>query len=93
MSAANWLQLVALLVALGISIPLLGTYMAKVFGGGKAPGDRVFRPIERVIYRLGGIDEEREQRWTIYALVTARVQRACRSPSSTCCSGSRSTCR
>jgi K+-transporting ATPase ATPase A chain len=68
MSGASWLQLVALIVALGISVPILGTYMAKVFGGGKAPGDRVFNPIERVIYRLGGVDPDREQRWTIYAL-------------------------
>jgi K+-transporting ATPase ATPase A chain len=33
-----------------------------------APGDRVFLPIERFIYRLCGIDESREQRWSVYAL-------------------------
>ncbi len=71
MTAANWLQLLALIAVLAISVPLLGSYMAKVFGDGgrgKAPGDRVFGPVERVIYRLGGIDEQREQRWTTYAL-------------------------
>ena len=68
MAAAGWLQFFALIVVLGISIPFLGHYMAKVFGGGRAPGDRVFRPIERVIFRLGGIDPDREQKWTIYAL-------------------------
>jgi K+-transporting ATPase ATPase A chain len=53
---------------LGVTVPVLGTYMAKVFGGGKAPGDRFFSPIERFVYRLGGIDPDREQKWTIYGL-------------------------
>jgi potassium-transporting ATPase potassium-binding subunit len=34
----------------------------------KAMGDRVFLPIERLVYRLCGIDEDREQRWSVYAL-------------------------
>jgi K+-transporting ATPase ATPase A chain len=68
MTAAGWLQLLALIIVLAVSVPILGTYMAKVFGGKKAPGDRFFSPIERGIYRLGGIDPEREQKWTIYAL-------------------------
>ena len=68
MTAAGWLQLLALIIVLAVSVPILGTYMAKVFGGKKAPGDRFFTPIERGIYRLGGIDPEREQKWTIYAL-------------------------
>jgi K+-transporting ATPase ATPase A chain len=68
MTAAGWLQLLVLIVMLAVSVPFLGSYIAKVFGGKKAPGDRFFNPIERVIYRLGGIDPEREQRWSIYAL-------------------------
>ena len=39
----------------------------KVFGGGPAPGDRVFRPVERPLPRLRR-RPEREQRWTVYAL-------------------------
>ncbi|HVN50995.1 MAG TPA: potassium-transporting ATPase subunit KdpA, partial [Acidimicrobiales bacterium] len=31
-------------------------------------GDKVFLPVERFIYRLCGIDETREQRWSVYAL-------------------------
>ena len=68
MTIGGWLQLLALIVLLAVSVPILGSYMAKVFGGKKAPGDRFFSPIERGIYRLGGIDPDREQRWTIYAL-------------------------
>ncbi|HEY3722081.1 MAG TPA: potassium-transporting ATPase subunit KdpA [Acidimicrobiia bacterium] len=67
MQASDWLQWIALIVAIAISIPLLGGYMAKVFGGGAAPGDRVFGPAERLVYRICRIDAEREQRWTVYA--------------------------
>jgi K+-transporting ATPase ATPase A chain len=41
--------------------------MARVYGDGPAPGDRVFLPIERFIYRLCRIDPASEQRWTTYA--------------------------
>jgi K+-transporting ATPase ATPase A chain len=67
MTAASWLQL-GVLVALVVAVtPVLGSYMAKVFGGGAAPGDRVFLPVERAVFRLTGVDAEREQRWTVYA--------------------------
>ncbi len=68
MTAAGWLQLLFVIALLAISTPLLGRYMAKVYGGGTAPGDRVFGPVERTIYRICGVDPEREQRWTTYAL-------------------------
>ena len=68
MSAANWLQLAALVGLVLISTPLLGAYLARVYGGESAPGDRVFLPVERLIYRLFGVDASREQRWPVYAI-------------------------
>jgi K+-transporting ATPase ATPase A chain len=68
MTGANWLQFGALVAALAIVGPFLGAYLAKVFGGGRAPGDRVFAPVERVIYRLLRVDPESEQPWRVYAL-------------------------
>ena len=68
MSGANWLQLVALVAAVLVTTPLLGAYLARVIGGGPARGDRVFLPVERAIYRLAGVDPEREQPWHVYAL-------------------------
>ena len=68
MSAASWLQLGALLALVIAGTCLLGPYLAAVYGGGRAPGDRVFLPIERALYRLAGVDPEREQPWTVYAL-------------------------
>src|SRR5450432_1182925 len=67
MSASFWIQLVLLIVAVGVTTPLLGGYMAKVYGNAKAPGDRVFLPVEHLIYRICGVDPDREQRWTVYA--------------------------
>lgn len=68
MSAAAWAQLLLLVVVLAVSIPLLGGYMAKVYGTAAAPGDRVFLPVERLVYRICRVDPDREQRWTVYAL-------------------------
>jgi len=67
MTTANWVELGVLAIAVLVSTPLLGSYLAKVYGGGSAPGDRVFAVIERPIYRICGIDPDGEQRWTTYA--------------------------
>jgi len=67
MTAITWAQFALLVVALAVTIPLLGTYLARVFGDGPAPGDRVFLRVERCLYRLMGVDAGREQRWTTYA--------------------------
>ena len=67
MTAAAWLQIAALIGLLLLGTRLLGPYLARVYGGGPAPGDRVFVPLERLIYRAGRIDPEREQPWTVYA--------------------------
>jgi K+-transporting ATPase ATPase A chain len=66
MSGAAWLQLIVYVAFILALTPLLGGYMAKVWAGDKAPGDRVFKPVENLIYRICGIDPENEQRWTTY---------------------------
>src|ERR1700731_322969 len=68
MSTAGWLQFVIFAVLIAISTPLLGIYMYKVYFTKKAPGDRVFLPVENLIYRAIGIDPEGEQRWRGYAM-------------------------
>lgn len=49
-----------------LAIPL-GRYMAKVYAGEKTIFDPVFRPIERCIYRLTGVNPEQEMNWKQYA--------------------------
>ena len=72
MSTSALLQFLALLVLLAFTVPPLGRYMAKVYQGsepgGRAPGDKVFLPVERGIYRLLRVDSDREQRWKAYTL-------------------------
>jgi K+-transporting ATPase ATPase A chain len=68
MSAPAFISIGVLVLVLGISIGPLGRYMAKVYGGDKAPGDRFFLPVERFIYRLLRVDPKREQRWNVYTL-------------------------
>jgi potassium-transporting ATPase potassium-binding subunit len=68
MSAAGWLQFVVLGVLVAISTPILGTYMYRVYFTDKAPGDRVFLPVENFIYRVCGVDPEQEQRWRTYTM-------------------------
>jgi potassium-transporting ATPase potassium-binding subunit len=68
MSGQSWLEIVFFFVLLAISTPFLGSYMAKVYGNEKAPGDRVFLPIERFVYRVCRIDPNSEQRWRSYII-------------------------
>ncbi|MFI5125199.1 MAG: potassium-transporting ATPase subunit KdpA [Candidatus Acidiferrales bacterium] len=68
MTANGWLQIgLFLLIVLAVTKPL-GVFMARVFSGEKTFLDPVARPIERLIYRVTGVDEKREMRWTEYTL-------------------------
>lgn len=49
-----------------LAIPL-GRFMAKVFSREKTWTDPVFRPLEKLIYRLTGTDEHSEMDWKHYA--------------------------
>jgi K+-transporting ATPase ATPase A chain len=68
MTATSWIQLAALFIVVAVGTRVLGAYLAAVFSGGRAPGDRVFAPVERLVYRVIGVDQRREQRWNMYAL-------------------------
>jgi len=66
MTANGWLQIgFFLLVILAITKPL-GVFMARVFNREKTFLDFALRPVERLIYRLTGINDEHEMRWTEY---------------------------
>ena len=53
------------LVLLAITKPL-GLFMAKVFEGDRTFLHPILRPLEKLIYRLCGVRETDEQRWTQY---------------------------
>src|SRR5216683_1676416 len=67
MTLNGWLQiLLFFLIILAITKPL-GVFMAHVFNREKTFLDQLLRPMERLIYKLTGVDETREMRWTEYA--------------------------
>ena len=67
MTTNGWIQIfVFLAVLLAITKPL-GVFMAKVFSGERTFLDPVARPLERLLYRVTGVDEKHEMRWTEYA--------------------------
>jgi len=53
-------------VLLALTVPL-GSYMALVYEGRRTLLHPILRPLERLLYALGGVREEVEQRWTQYA--------------------------
>jgi K+-transporting ATPase ATPase A chain len=69
MTANGWFQVFFFFALVLLCAKPLGLYMARVFERERTLADRVFRPLERLIYRLTGIDEAHEMRWTEYAVV------------------------
>jgi K+-transporting ATPase ATPase A chain len=69
MTANGWFQIFFFFALVLVCAKPLGLYMARVFERERTFADRVFRPIERLIYRLTGIDETHEMRWTEYSIV------------------------
>jgi K+-transporting ATPase ATPase A chain len=67
MTINGWLQIL-LFIAIIIAIAKpVGIFMTLVFTGERTFLHPVIRPLERLIYRLTGVDEKREMRWTEYA--------------------------
>src|ERR1700723_3894257 len=68
MTSNGWIQIfVFLALILAITKPL-GVFMTRVFSGERTFLDPVLRPIERLLYRVTGVDESHEMRWTEYAV-------------------------
>jgi potassium-transporting ATPase potassium-binding subunit len=63
MTANGWLQIAFYSVALLLITKPLGIYVLKVYDGSMG----WLRPVERVLYRIGGVDPEEDQHWTRYA--------------------------
>jgi potassium-transporting ATPase potassium-binding subunit len=52
----------------------IGPYLHRVFRGERVFLSPVVRPVERGIYRLSGIKEDREQSWVVYLVAMLLVQ-------------------
>ena len=68
MTLNGWLQILLFFVVILLITKPLGLFMTHVFNREKTFLDPVLRPIERLIYKLTSVDENREMRWTEYAV-------------------------
>ena len=59
-ATAGWLQLGLLVAALAVCYVPLGNYIAHIF-----TTDKDWK-VERVVYKLMGIDREADQKWSVY---------------------------
>src|SRR6202041_4198731 len=68
MTANGWFQILVFLgLILAVTKPM-GVFMARVFSRERTFLDPVARPVERLLYRVTGVDENHEMRWTEYAV-------------------------
>ena len=66
MTTIGWLQIFLFLALVWAVTKPLGVYMARFFSGERTFFDPVARPVERLIYKLCGIDETVEMHWVQY---------------------------
>src|SRR5215467_5196966 len=66
MTVNGWLQILLFFAIILLITKPMGVFIAHVFNREKTFLDPVLRPVERLIYRLTGVDEQREMRWTEY---------------------------
>lgn len=67
MTINGWLQILFFFAVILTVTKPLGVFMTRVFNRERTWLDPVLRPLERLIYRLTGVDERSEMRWTEYA--------------------------
>jgi K+-transporting ATPase ATPase A chain len=81
-TASGWEQLLFIVAVTAAAAPLLARYLVSTFrgaagtadvgapgaGAGASAGDRVFLPVERLVYRVLGVDERSSWTWRAYAL-------------------------
>ncbi|MFZ0051397.1 MAG: potassium-transporting ATPase subunit KdpA [Desulfobaccales bacterium] len=69
MNASGWIQLILFSVILLALTKPMGLYLVRVLDAeGRTFLDPALKPVERLIYRLAGIDPTREQDWKGYAV-------------------------
>ncbi|MDZ7875088.1 MAG: potassium-transporting ATPase subunit KdpA [Rhizobium sp.] len=68
MTTVGWLQISLLFLAVLLVIKPLGLYMARVFSGERTFLSPVLGRVERDLYKVSGINPEKEQSWLGYTL-------------------------
>ena len=67
MTSNGWLQIAVFFVLVLLIAKPLGLYMAQVYERKRTWLDPVLGPVERLLYKLTGVDADVEMKWTEYA--------------------------
>src|SRR5258706_3443888 len=68
MTVIGWLQILLYCAIVAALVVPLGGYMTRVFNGERTFLSPLLRPVEAALYRIGGVDERREQHWITYTV-------------------------
>jgi potassium-transporting ATPase potassium-binding subunit len=68
MTLNGWIQIAIYCVLVLALVKPLGWYMTAVFNGERTFLSPVFRPVEKGLYWVGGIDDTKEQDWLTYTV-------------------------
>jgi K+-transporting ATPase ATPase A chain len=68
MTANGWFQIFLFLAFVFLVTKPIGIFLTRVFNREKTFMDPVLRLVEKLLYRVIGVDENREMRWTEYAV-------------------------
>jgi K+-transporting ATPase ATPase A chain len=68
MTFNGWLQIALFSVVIALLVKPLGGYMTRVFTGERTFLSPALGPVERLFYRLSGVDERSDQNWLTYAV-------------------------
>lgn len=68
MDSNGILQILIYILLIVALTPLLGGFMARLFGGERVLLSPVLGPVERSLYKICGVNAAREQHWAAYAL-------------------------
>jgi potassium-transporting ATPase potassium-binding subunit len=66
-TANGWFQIGLFVAVVFVITKPLGVFLTRVFERQPTFLDFALRPVEKLLYRLAGVDETREMRWTQYA--------------------------
>jgi potassium-transporting ATPase potassium-binding subunit len=68
MTFNGWLQIALFCAVIVLLVKPFGGYMTRVFTGERTFLSPVLGPLERLFYRLSGVDEKSDQNWLTYAV-------------------------
>jgi K+-transporting ATPase ATPase A chain len=68
MTANGWSQIIFFVLVIFLITKPMGIFIARVFNCEKTFLDPLLRPLEKLVYRLIGVDERHEMRWSEYTI-------------------------